>query len=150
MMTRIMIIVALVAAMSLSGVTAWMSIIGMPVLFPGEPGTAILLGASLQAAKLTAVGWLIHRWAEIGREHRIFLLVYVALTASISFVSAYSYLVHALANEAAPLMHLAELFGIQHRGEEVLRWLIVGVVACTDPFALAMATAVASCRRRAA
>jgi hypothetical protein len=50
--------------------------------------------------------------------------------------------------EAMPIMYVAEFLGIQRGGEEVIRWLIGGIVAVTDPFALALAWAMGARRRR--
>jgi hypothetical protein len=50
--------------------------------------------------------------------------------------------------EAAPIKYVAELLGVQRGGEEIIRWLVAGIVAVTDPFALALSSALASRRRR--
>jgi hypothetical protein len=240
-------VLIVIAALSLAGVAAWMSVHGMIVLFPGDPMIALWLGASLEGAKILTAGWLGHRWAEIGWGHRIPLILFVAGVASINAVAVYSHLVNAhlsekgamqagletsdaqagarievaqgrladidrrlaqidgaveaasrrgaartsvaliqqqknqrtalaeerqqvarsLADlkadraagaargraaetEAAPIMYVAELLGIQRGGEEIIRWLIALIVATTDPFALALAAAIASRRRRTA
>jgi hypothetical protein len=54
----------------------------------------------------------------------------------------------ATANEAVPLQYVAEILGINRGGEEVIRWLIAGIVMCADPFALVLAHALGSLRRR--
>jgi hypothetical protein len=56
----------------------------------------------------------------------------------------------ATANEAVPLQYVAEMLGIKKGGEEIIRWLIAGIVLCADPFALVLAHALGSLRRRRA
>jgi hypothetical protein len=56
----------------------------------------------------------------------------------------------ATVNEAVPLRYVAEILGINKGGEEVIRWLIAGIVLCADPFALVLAHALGSLRRRRA
>jgi hypothetical protein len=50
--------------------------------------------------------------------------------------------------EALPVQYVAQLFGIQAGGEEVIRWFIAGLVACGDPFAIILLGVVMSRRRR--
>jgi hypothetical protein len=42
------------------------------------------------------------------------------------------------------------MLGIKKGGEEIIRWLIAGIVLCADPFALVLAHALGSLRRRRA
>jgi hypothetical protein len=56
----------------------------------------------------------------------------------------------ATASEAVPLQYVAEMLGIKKGGEEIIRWLIAGIVLCADPFALVLAHAFGSIRRRRA
>jgi hypothetical protein len=52
--------------------------------------------------------------------------------------------------EALPIQYVAQLFGVQAGGEEVIRWFIAGLVGCGDPFAIVLIGVVMSRRRRAA
>jgi hypothetical protein len=54
----------------------------------------------------------------------------------------------AAVNEALPIQYVAEFLGIHRGGEEIIRWVIAGVVAVTDPFALLLASALGARRRR--
>jgi ABC-type transporter Mla subunit MlaD len=51
---------------------------------------------------------------------------------------------HAVEVEAAPIMHMAQLLG--GSTEQAIRWLILAMVLCCDPLAIAL-TAAASARR---
>jgi hypothetical protein len=57
---------------------------------------------------------------------------------------------HAAEAEALPIQYVAQLFGVQAGGEEVVRWFIAGLVGCGDPFAIILLGVVMSRRRRAA
>jgi hypothetical protein len=52
--------------------------------------------------------------------------------------------------EALPIQYVAQLFGVQAGGEEVIRWFIAGLVGCGDPFAIILLGVVMSRRRREA
>jgi hypothetical protein len=54
----------------------------------------------------------------------------------------------AAALEAEPIQYVAQFLGVQRGGEEVIRWVIALIVGCTDPFAIALAAALAARRRR--
>jgi hypothetical protein len=51
--------------------------------------------------------------------------------------------------EAAPIRYVAELIGADADSERAIRWLILMMVRCYDPLAIAL-TAAASARRRTA
>ena len=48
--------------------------------------------------------------------------------------------------EAAPIRYVAELIGADTDSEQAIRWLILMMVMCCDPLAIAL-TAAASARR---
>jgi hypothetical protein len=50
--------------------------------------------------------------------------------------------------EAAPVMYVAQLFGIEGDAERIIRWLIAAMVMCCDPLALALTAAIAARRSR--
>jgi hypothetical protein len=52
--------------------------------------------------------------------------------------------------EVLPIQYVAQLFGVQAGGEEVIRWFIAGLVGCGDPFAIILLGVVMSRRLRAA
>ena len=52
----------------------------------------------------------------------------------------------AVESEAAPIRYVAELIGTDTDSDRVIRWLILMMVLCCDPLAIAL-TAGASARR---
>ena len=53
---------------------------------------------------------------------------------------------HQIETEAAPIRYVAELVGAETDSERAIRWLILMMVLCCDPLAIAL-TAAASARR---
>ena len=53
---------------------------------------------------------------------------------------------HQIETEAAPIRYVAELLGADTDSEKAIRWLILMMVLCCDPLAIAL-TAAASARR---
>jgi hypothetical protein len=238
-------VLTILAALSLTLCCAVLSVRGMLVLFPGIPLGAMWLGGGIEACKLTAAGWIGHRWSDIGWVARIFLLIVIPSAAALNAVGVYGQLVEghvgaraqvsagieagdaqaaarveaaqgrladvdrrialndAIVNgaaargrangaaealrrqrteraslvkerqgiaqevaslksdragaaakgkateaEALPIQYVAQLFGVQAGGEEVIRWFITGLVACGDPFAIILLGVVMSRRRR--
>jgi hypothetical protein len=50
--------------------------------------------------------------------------------------------------ESTPLRYLAEILGVNAGPKALIRFLIAAIVACGDPFAIALLAAVSSHRRR--
>jgi hypothetical protein len=50
--------------------------------------------------------------------------------------------------ESTPLRYLAEILGVNAGPESLIRFLIAAIVACGDPFAIALLAAVSGRRRR--
>ena len=56
------ILVVLLSAISISGIAAAYSIIGLATLFAGAKVAIIAMGTSLEVGKLVAASWLYHNW----------------------------------------------------------------------------------------
>jgi hypothetical protein len=238
-------VLCVLAAIALAGITAWLSVNGMVVLFPGLPIVALLLGVAIEGAKISTSAWLGKHWEDAGWSARIALIAFTAMCASLNAASVYSQLVAAhtgakgaleattetknaeaagrievaqdrtadidrrlkqiddtiaeatrrgrsreatrliesqrqtraqLAGEreraardlaavktervqtaaqgkaaeveSTPLRYLAEILNINAGPEALIRFLIAAIVACGDPFAIALLAAVSGRRRR--
>ena len=53
---------------------------------------------------------------------------------------------HVAESEAAPIVYVAEMLGVGGDSDRAIRWLILMMVICCDPLAIAL-TAAASARR---
>jgi hypothetical protein len=238
-------VLAVLSAISLAGITAWLSVNGMVVLFPGLPIVALLLGVAIEGSKITTSAWLGRHWHDAAWVSRVALIGFTAMCAMLNAASVYSQLVQAhigargtletttatrnadaagrievqqdrlsdldkrigqidatiseatkrgrtkdalrsidqqrqsratlskerdqaageLANlktrrvetsaqskaaevESTPLRYLAEILNINAGPEALIRFLIAAIVACGDPFAIALLAAVSGRRRR--
>jgi hypothetical protein len=65
-----MIFLTLLTALLLSGVAGYYSVIGLAAIFPGSFWPIIIMGSTLEAAKLVTVSWLYRNWkfAPIGMK----------------------------------------------------------------------------------
>ena len=63
-------LLAYAVAISLAGTAAYFSIRGMIVLFPGAPMAIVIMGLTMEAAKLVTVAFLAHQWRLIGHLSR--------------------------------------------------------------------------------
>lgn len=65
-----MIFLTFLTALALSGVAAYYSVIGLAAIFPGSFWPIIIMGSTLEAAKLVSVSWLYRNWkiAHIGMK----------------------------------------------------------------------------------
>jgi hypothetical protein len=88
-------VLAYVVAVALAGIAAYFSIRGMIVLFPGAPTAIVVMGVSMEAAKLVTVAFLAHQWRLLGGLSRAVLVTLVAGLAAINAAGVYSQLVAA-------------------------------------------------------
>jgi hypothetical protein len=89
---------AYIAAIGLAGATAWLSIHGMVVLFPGAPMSVIGMAIAMEGAKPVTTGWLARRWCAVWR---VTLIALVAGLAVINATGVYAQLVAAHVAERA-------------------------------------------------
>jgi len=88
-------LLAYAVAISLAGTAAYFSIRGMIVLFPGAPMAIVIMGLTMEAAKLVTVAFLAHQWRLIGHLSRAVLVTLVGGLAAINAAGVYSQLVAA-------------------------------------------------------
>ncbi len=88
-------VTAYVAAIALAGATAWFSIRGMVVLFPGSPMSVVAMAVAMEGAKLVTAGWLARRWQVTAWVWRTILVALVLGLAVINATGVYAQLVAA-------------------------------------------------------
>ena len=69
-----MTFLTLLAALLLSGIAAYYSVIGLALIFAGAFWPVVFMGSSLEFAKLVTASWLYRNWKkapllQIGRAH---------------------------------------------------------------------------------
>ena len=109
-------VVAYLAAIGLASVAAWFSIRGMTVLFPGAPMAIVIMGMTMEGAKLVTTGWLARGWRSTAWVWRLALMMFVFGLAVINATGVYAQLVAAHVGErgaaaAAIETHDAEIAG---------------------------------------
>jgi hypothetical protein len=88
-------VAAYIAAISLAGVAAYLSISGLVVLFPGTPAAIAAMAATMEAAKLMTAGWLGRHWRSTSWSLRVVLVALVVGLAIVNAAGVYGRLVEA-------------------------------------------------------
>jgi hypothetical protein len=78
-------ILTLLSALSISGVAAYYSIIGLATIFPGAFIPVVLMGSVLEVGKLVCASWLYRNWRQtnILLKSYLFFAVIVLSTSDI-------------------------------------------------------------------
>jgi hypothetical protein len=79
------------AALAVAGVSGAFSIVGLTAIFAGSFWPVIAIGASLEAAKLSAVAWLGRRYAA-SRWLKGAVVTLVVMLMGLNIVGAFGYL----------------------------------------------------------
>jgi hypothetical protein len=88
-------VAAYLAAISLAGIAAFLSISGLIVLFPGAPAAVTAMAATMEAAKLITAGWLARHWRSTPWLLRVVLVALVVGLAIVNAAGVYGRLVEA-------------------------------------------------------
>jgi hypothetical protein len=94
-------ILAYAVAVGLAAIAAYFSIRGFVVLFPGSPIAIVVMGATMEAAKLIAAGWLASAWREVPYSFRGILMALIAGLAAINAAGTFSQLTAAHVGDRA-------------------------------------------------
>jgi hypothetical protein len=108
---------AYATAVSLTAVAGYFSITGMIELFPGAPVAVMVLGSTMEVAKLIIAGWLASNWRTTGRLLRSVLVTLVVGLAVINATGVYGRLVevHLGTQVAASSSVLERISGLDAR-----------------------------------
>lgn len=80
------------AAICLSIVAAYYSVIGLAEIFPGSFWPIIIMGSILEMSKLVTVSWLYNNWSVTVRLMRYYFLVAIMLLMIITSMGIFGYL----------------------------------------------------------
>lgn len=94
--------IALVMALVLSGVAAWYSIIGLTTIFASAFWPIVIMGGSLEAAKVVASSWLYRNWGSAPALIKYYLTVAVVVLMLITSMGTFGYLSKAHMDQAVP------------------------------------------------
>jgi len=92
----------LLSALSISGVAAYYSIIGLATIFPGAFIPVILMGSVLEVGKLVCASWLYRNWKQTNIVLRSYLFFAVIVLSLVTSMGIFGFLSKAhLQNEFA-------------------------------------------------
>jgi hypothetical protein len=114
-------ILTLLSALSISGVAAYYSIIGLATIFPGAFIPVVLMGSVLEAGKLVCASWLYRNWKNTNFFLRSYLFFAVIVLSLVTSMGIFGFLSKAhLQNEFADgsVQQKIELINSQIKTEE--------------------------------
>jgi hypothetical protein len=95
----------IILGLTVSAVAAYFSIVGLAALFAGAATAVIIMGASLEAAKLMSAAWLHANWHNpaVSKTHRSILTAMVAALMLVTSLGIYGFLARGHLEQEAPL-----------------------------------------------
>ena len=114
-------ILTLLSALSISGVAAYYSIIGLATIFPGAFIPVVLMGSVLEAGKLVCASWLYRNWRQTNILLKSYLFFAVIVLSLVTSMGIFGFLSKAhLQNEFADgsVTQKIEIINSQIRTEE--------------------------------
>ena len=93
-------IITLLSALSIAGVAAWYSIIGLSALFGAAVGPVILMASTLEVGKLVSASWLYRNWHIAPKVLKIYLTVAVLGLMFITSMGIFGFLSRAHLEQA--------------------------------------------------
>ena len=114
-------ILTLLSALSISGVAAYYSIIGLATIFPGAFVPVVLMGSVLEVGKLVCASWLYRNWRQTNLLLKSYLFFAVIVLSLVTSMGIFGFLSKAhLQNEFADgsVTQKIEIINSQIRTEE--------------------------------
>lgn len=81
-----------ITAISLSGIAAFYSVIGLAQIFPGSFWPIIIMGSVLEVAKLVTVSWLYNNWKYTNVMMKTYFIIAILLLMSITSMGIFGFL----------------------------------------------------------
>ena len=85
-------ILVLLTGLSLSAAAGFYSILGLTAIFAGAFWPVVIMGTTLEIAKLVSVSWLYHYWNEAPKLIRAYFLFAIAVLMFITSLGIFGYL----------------------------------------------------------
>jgi hypothetical protein len=104
--------IALFVALLLSGVAAWYSIIGLTTIFAAAFWPIVVMGGSLEIAKVVATSWLYRNWAVAPTLIKYYLTSAVLVLMLITSMGTFGYLSKAHMDQAVPTGSIQDKLGL--------------------------------------
>lgn len=97
-----MIILMFVTALTLSGVAAYYSIAGLTAIFSAAVLPIIIMGSTLEVAKLVVASWIYHNWKEVPIMMKSYFLVALTILMLLTSMGIFGYLSKAHLDQGVP------------------------------------------------
>lgn len=94
--------VALITALLLSGIAAWYSVVGLTAIFAAAAIPVIIMGASLEIAKVVTTVWLHRYWDRVKWLMRTYLTGAVVVLALVTSMGIFGFLSKAHMDQGIP------------------------------------------------
>jgi hypothetical protein len=102
----------LLAALLLSGIAAYYSVIGLASIFVGAFWPVVFMGSSLEFAKVVTTSWLYRNWQKAPLLLKTYLTVAVVILMLITSMGIFGYLSKAHLEQSATMAPLANKVGL--------------------------------------
>ena len=98
------------SALSLAGVAAYFSILGLTAIFPGAFWSIVVMGSALEAGKLVTAVWLHRNWKDVARTIKFYLTFAVMILSGITSMGIFGFLSKShIEQETGSHQYIAEL-----------------------------------------
>lgn len=91
-MKLILPIIVFLTGLSLSGAAAYYSILGLTAIFSGAFWPVVIMGTTLELAKLVAVSWLYHYWKKTPKFIKAYLIFAIFVLMLITSMGIFGFL----------------------------------------------------------
>ena len=98
-------IITLVSALSISGVAAYFSILGLATIFPGSPVSVIIMGIVLEIGKIIAAVWLHKNWKRAHFLIKTYLSFAILVLMGITSMGIFGFLSKSHIEHQAQTLH---------------------------------------------
>lgn len=85
-------ILMLLTGLALSGVAAWFSVAGLIAIFSAAPLSIMIMGGTLEVAKLVCASWVYNNWSAAPRALKAYMSVAVVVLMFITSMGIFGYL----------------------------------------------------------
>jgi hypothetical protein len=102
----------LLAALLLSGIAAYYSVIGLASIFVGAFWPVVFMGSSLEFAKVVTTSWLYRNWQKAPLLLKTYLTIAVVILMLITSMGIFGYLSKAHLEQSAEMAPLANKVGL--------------------------------------
>ena len=85
-------ILMLLTGLALSGVAAWFSVVGLIAIFSAAPLSIMIMGGTLEVAKLVCASWVYNNWHVAPRVMKVYLSAAVIMLMFITSMGIFGFL----------------------------------------------------------